>query len=304
MMTAHRPDGRFTSNGVPMRRTLAILVVGLAAVTLRADDGPVTIKVKQAAVGDKIKETKTETGSQKVSFTVMGMDMNKEEQATSKFVYTEEVITKPAGARRATKLRRTYETAEMTKNGEKQDLDLAGKTVVIEKAGDGYTITVDGKEPTGPAAEILKKEFRKEKQVSEEDMLPKGPVKVGGTWKVDLDKFAKDAEGELEIDVAKSTGAGKLVKVYDKGGKKFGVMEITFDLAVNKVGGGGGQEIELKAGSKLKLVAVMDACIDGSANEVTGKVTATGDLAGAVMGIDLKIGLNSVRDSTSEDGKK
>jgi hypothetical protein len=287
-----------------MRRILAILVVGLAAVALRADDGPVTIKVKQPGPGDKVKETKTETTTQKVSATVMGMDMTKEEQATSKFVYTEEVVSKPAGARRATKLRRVYEKAEVTKDGEKQNVGLDGKTVVIEKSGDGYTITVDGNEPAGLAAELLKKEFRKEKQVTEEDLLPKQPVKVGGTWKIDLDKFAKDAEGELEMDVARSTGTGKLVKVYDKGGKKFGVMEVTFDLAVNKLGGGGGQEVELKAGSKMKLVAVMDACIDGSANEVTGKVTATGDLTGSIMGIDLKINLSSVKDATGQEVKK
>ena len=287
-----------------MRRTLAILVVGLAAVTLRADDGPVTIKVKKAGPGDRVKETKTETSTQKVAFTAMGMDMTKEDQGTTRFVYTEEVVTKPAGARRATKLRRVYEKAEVTKNGAKQNVGLDGKTVVIEKAADGYTITVDGSEPTGLAADLLKKEFRKEKQVDDEDLLPKEPVKVGGTWKIDLDKVAKDAEGELDIDVAKSTGTGKLVRVYDKGGKKFGVMEVTFDLVVNKVGGGGGQEVELKGGSKMKVVAVMDACIDGSSAEGTGTITTTGDFTGSVMGIDLKITLNSVRGATSEEVKK
>ena len=286
-----------------MRHFLAILVVGLAAVTLRADDGPVTIKIKQPGPGEKVKETKTETTSQKISATVMGMDMTKEEQAVSKFVYTEEVISKPAGAKRPTKLRRTYETAELTKDGEKQDLDLAGKTVVIEKAGDGYTITVDGKEPTGLAADILKKEFRKEKQVNEEDLLPAEPVKAGGTWKIDLAKFAKDAADELEIDVAKSTGTGKLVKVYDKGGKKFGVMEITLDLALNKLGGDGGQQVDLKPGSKMKLVAVLDGCIDGSSADVTGKVTTTGDFTGTVMGIDLKIALTSVKEGTGREVK-
>ena len=303
-MTAHRPVGRISDIGASMRRFLAFLFVGLATVSLRADDGPVTIKVKQPGVGDKVKETKTESTTQKVTATVMGMDMNKEDEASSKFVYIEEVVTKPAGAKRATKFKRVYESAELTKNGEKQDLNLAGKTVVIEKSGEGYTITVNGEEPTGTAAELLKKEFRKEKQVTEEDLLPKDPVKVGGTWKIALDKFAKDAEGEIDIDVAKSSGAGKLVKVYDKGGKKFGVMEITLDLTVNKIGGGGGQEVELKAGSKMKVVAVLDACIDGSLSTANGKITTTGELSGEVMGIVLKIGLNSVKDTTGEEVKK
>src|SRR5687767_1919847 len=140
-----------------MRRVLTLLVLGLAAAALRADDGPVTIKIKQAGPGDRIKQTKTEENSNKVSFTVMGTDMTKEEKAVARYVYTEEVLERPAGAKRPTKLKRTYESAEMTKDGEKQDLGLAGKTVVIEKAGAGYTITVDGQEPTGQAGEILKK---------------------------------------------------------------------------------------------------------------------------------------------------
>ena len=145
-----------------MRRVLTLLVLGLAAAALRADDGPVTIKIKQAGPGDRVKQTKTEENSNKVSFTVMGTDMTKEEKAVARYVYTEEVLERPAGAKRPTKLKRTYESAEMTKDGEKQDLGLAGKTVVIEKSGAGYTIAVDGQEPTGPAGEILKKEFNKD----------------------------------------------------------------------------------------------------------------------------------------------
>ena len=285
-----------------MRRTLAILVVGLAAATLRADDGPVTIKVKQAKPGDTIREVKAERSTQKMTFSVMGKDTSKDEQEASKFVYTEEVVTRPAGAKRATKLRRTYETAEVTKNGEKQDVGLAGKTVVIETAGDGYTITVDGNEPTGVAADLLKKEFKKEKQVTDEDLLPKDPVKVGGTWKVDVAMLAKDAEGEFDVDVAKSSATGKLIRVYDKGGKKFGVMEITMDLALNKIGGGG-QEFEVKPGSRLKMTATMDACIDGTASTASGKMTMTGNITGTVMGTDVKVDLNATQEGSTEDVK-
>lgn len=283
-----------------MRRFVAILAVGLAAAARRADDGPVTIKVKQPGPGDRVKETKTENATQKTSF--MGMAM--ETKVGTKFVYTEEVIERPAGAKRATKLKRTYETAEMTKDGDKVDLGLVGKTVLIEKKGDGYDVTVDGKEVSGQAGDILKKEFAKEKQVNDEDLLPKEPVKVGGTWKIDLGPLAKDAADELAIDTEKSSATGKLTKVYDKGGHKFGVVEITLDLAVTKAGSGG-QALELKDGSKVQVTAVLDACIDGSKGDVTGKTTMTGTLAGTVMGNDVKIELGSVKEGTGEDlGKK
>ena len=56
-------------------------------------------------------------------------------------------------------MKRTYESAELTVNGQKQDLGLKGRTVLIEKKGDKYTFTADGKPVAGKAAELLGKEF-------------------------------------------------------------------------------------------------------------------------------------------------
>jgi hypothetical protein len=288
-----------------MRRFMAVLAAGTLALTgVWADDGPITIKNKKPAPGDVTKESKTVTETTKASFTVMGMDQNQEQQAVSKFVYTEEVLEKPAGAKRPTKLKRVYETAVINKKDEKEDLGLAGKTVLIEKSGDTYKITVDGKELTGTAAVVLGKEFRKEKEVTDEHFLPKTPVKVGDTWKIDMAPLARDAAGELDMDADKSSGKGKLIKVYDKGGHKFGTIEVTLDLAVNKLGGGGGQEVELKAGSKLTATAVMDVCIDGTTTGGTAKMTVKGDFTGSTMGIDIKFDITSVTEGTAEEVKK
>ena len=284
-----------------MRRFVAVLAVGLLSLSgLRADDGPVTLKLKKPGPGDVTRETKTETNASKVAISFMGMTQNQEENTVTKTVFTEEVLEKPAGGKRPTKVKRVYETGERTKNGEKEDLGLAGKTVLVEKAGDGYKITVDGQEPTGTAAAILRKEFRKEKQVSDEHFLPARPVKVGDTWKIDVGPLAKDAAGELDVDADKSSGTAKLVKVYDKGGHKYGVIEVTLDLAVNKLGGGGGQEIELKAGSKMTATATMDIAIDGSAVSGSAKMTVKGDFAGTTMGADLKFDITSVTEGTHE----
>jgi hypothetical protein len=283
-----------------MRHFIAVLAVGLLSFTgLRADDA-ITIKNKKPSPGDVTKETKTVTETTNVTF----MGQTQEGHAVSKFVYTEEVVEKPAGANRPTKLKRVYETAEITKKDEKEDLGLAGKTVLIEKSGDTYKITVDGKEVTGQAAIVLGKEFRKEKEVTDEHFLPKTPVKVGDTWKVDIAPLAKDASGELDIDADKSSGTAKLTKVYDKGGKKFGTIEVNMDLAVNKLGGGGGQEIELNAGSKLTAVAVLDVCIDGTSAGGSAKMTVKGDFGGKTMGVELKFDITSVTEGSAEEVKK
>lgn len=278
---------------------MTILAVGVA----RSDDSPVTIKVKKAGPGDVVKATKIEKGSNKVTLSVNGMDDVKDQSATSKYVYTEEVLERPAGSKRPTKVKRTYETAESEKAGEKNDLGLAGKTVLIEKSGDEYSFTIDGKGVSGTAAELLGKEFRAKKEITVEDFLPTAAVKVGGTWKVDATKLAKDlASDGLTADPEKSTATGKLVKVYDKGGAKFGVIEINMELAMTKVGGA--QDIDLKAGSKMTVAVVLDMCIDGSRTAATTKVNVKADLSGSVNGADLKIELTSATDGTAEDVKK
>jgi hypothetical protein len=283
-----------------MRHFLAVLVVGtLAFANARADD-PITLKLKKPGKGDVVKETKTTTETVKV--TVMGTDQNQE--AVTKLVYTEEVLEKPAGAKRPTKLKRVYETAEITKQGTTDDLGLVGKTVLVEKAGDSYKVTVDGLEPSVAAAVVLKKEFRKEKEVTDEHFLPKTPVKVGDTWKIDMAPLAKDAAGELEMDADKSSGTGKLTKLYDKGGHKFGTIEVTLDLAVSKIGEAGGQSVELAAGSKLTATAILDFCIDGTAVGGAAKMTVKGEFTGTTMGVELKFDLTSVTEGTAEEVKK
>jgi hypothetical protein len=286
-----------------MRTLLTLLAVGLVAGGLRADDGPVAIKIKQPGVGDTIKESRTERANNNITISIMGQNQAQAEKVEAKFVYTDEILERPAGAKQPTKVKRTYETAEM-QGGPPGELGLAGKTVLIEKGSDGYKFSVDGKPVNTRAAELLGKEFSKNKQVGEEDFVPKDPVKVGGTWKIDVDKIAKEAGDELDVDAAKSSATGKLVKVYDKGGHKFGQIEVTMELALKKVGPAG-RQIELKPGAKLAIRATLDMCIDGSTWAVAGKMTTTGKFAGSAMGADVTFDLNSVRDGDgAEVGKK
>jgi hypothetical protein len=218
-----------------------------------------------------------------------------EEKAAASYTYTDEVIEKPAGAPKPTKVKRTYESAELTVKGQKQDLGLKGQTVLIEKKGDKYTFTAAGKPLAGKAAELLGKEFSAKKQTRDEDFLPGKPVKVGETWKIDVTKVAAEmSEGGMVIDDQKSTASGKLTKVYDKGGKKFGVIEVTMDLVATTLKSGP-QEVPLKD-SKLTLALVLDGCIDGTEATGSGKMSMKGKLSGDVMNVaqivvDVDVGM-------------
>jgi hypothetical protein len=288
-----------------MQRFLALLAAGLfAAGSASAADEAVTIKVKKSAPGDVVDVSKTEKGSNKTTFTAMGMERVVDGGGSSKFVYREEIIERPADARRATKLTRTYKTAEMTRADAKTgDLGLAGKTVLIEKKGDKYEFTVDGKPLTGPGAQMLQKEFGREKKLTEEDLFPKEPIKVGGTWKIDVSKLAKElGEDGMIVDESKSSASGKLIKTYDKEGARFGILEVNMDVTVTKLKGEG-QEIPLKD-SKMTFVMTADACIDGTLDTGKAKMTIKGSLSGEVMGMPIKIDLNVEQENSGEEVKK
>src|SRR5262249_45961011 len=262
------------------------------------------IKLKKSGPGDTSRETQTDKEANKVTVTVMGKDQVQNEDKTTKFVFTEDVIERPDAAQKPTKLKRTYETAEMTKNDEKKDLGLAGKTVLIEKKGDQFAFTIDGKELTGPAAEILGEEFSTKPRPSEDFFLPKTPVKAGDGWKVDLKEVAKGLSGGgMEIDAAKSSATGKLTRVYEKNGRKFGVIEVKMDVAVTKISAGG-MEINLKDGSKMSLVVLLDGCIDGTEASGSSKMTMKGELSGEVNGVSLKMSLSGQRDGSSVEVAK
>jgi len=289
-----------------MRRIIGagLLAVALVAWSAAGQDGPVTIKLKKGGAGTVTKETKTEKAENKVGISIMGTVQNKVEGGSSKFVYTDEVIEQPAGAKKPTKLKRTYETAELKTTMDQGNLDLAGKSVLIEKKGDKYEFSVGDKPLGGKAADVLGKEFNKKTDTDEEAFLPKKPVKVGDSWKPDLPALAKELGSEgMTVDVEKSKATATLKKVYKKGDATYGVIDVDLELVVTKVGGGG-MEISLNDGSKLTLKIELDGCIDGTQSTGTSKMSMKGNLAGDVMGVALTIALTAENTGSSEEVKK
>src|SRR5205809_750746 len=88
-----------------------------------------------------------------------------------------------------------------------------GKVTAVEKKGDKYGFTVDGKAVEGDALNVLEAEFNKPstKEDPRELMLPKGAVKPGDGWKLNTDALGKELgdNKDLQLDTAKLTGAGK-----------------------------------------------------------------------------------------------
>ncbi len=164
--------------------------------------------------------------------------------------------------------------------------------------GDKYTFTVAGKELTGDDASFLSEEFqgknsKKEDDAIEDLVLPKNAVAVGESWTPDIAAVAKDftKAANMDIDAAKSTSSGKLLKAYKKDSKQFGVFEIELNLALTKIAAGP-TPIELNPGSMAKVTFKFDGCIDGSVKTGTMEMNLDMQMVGALKtpeGIEVKI---------------
>lgn len=275
-----------------LRSMLFLFVAGLICTPAFADDEAYEIKVKKDAKGDKGKVTKAEEGNTTATIELGGQEKVTKQKTGTKYAYTEEILERPAGAKKSTKIKRVYETAQKTKEGKKETLPYQGKTVVIEKKGDTYVFTVDGKKLPKDDAEDLDKEFNKKdgEELDNEDFLPKKAVKVGESWKIDVAKLAKSfgSEAPFELDADTSKASGKLLKAYKKDGKQFGVIEVKIDFTPTEFKTEG-DAIPLKKGSKLGLVITIDACIDGTVNDGDVKMDIVINIEGEIPNGTIKI---------------
>lgn len=289
-----------------LRAAFAVCLAGLLAAPAIAQE-KFTIKIRKDAKGDVLKVTETETEKGSMKITVNNMVMPKDEDKGHSAAYTEKIVEKEDG-KRATKVERTYTRAEMTKDGNKITPSFVGKTVLIERVGGGYKFSIDGKELSGDDAAFFTEEFKDKKREDEEDIeklfLPKEAVAVNSTWKPDaaavVKELMKDAESPLDIDAAKATASGKLLKAYKQGGKQYGVVEITVNLPLKAIGAGA-MKIEMEAGSNIKLTFGFDGCIDGSASAGKMAMNMQMKMVGTLKtpdGVEVKLDGNLTKSGT------
>lgn len=246
-----------------------LLTIPIAAPSQAADPA-YTIKLYKSKPGDVVKETQKASGETAVTVTPTGQPTQKEVMKEGEhYQFTETILEKPDGAERATRLTRTYETAEKTERGKPRTLAYHGKTVLIakEKGKDKYTFTVDGKALPDEDAKELDKKYNQpeaDRGPTNQDFMPAKPVKVGDTWTVDTTKAVKSLRADkLIVDQKKAKITGKLVKTYKKGDAQFGVMEIEVDMPLT-AGEIGGTPVDYKPGSVMRFKLTVDCCIDGS----------------------------------------
>jgi hypothetical protein len=280
------------------RFVLSASLFAILSLTAGAQEA-VTIKIASPQPGQRAKVTVESKTVSKTAFKVGGNVRTKDEVKTQSLIYVDEIIENPMNTKRPTKLNRTFEKAVIAKDGQKQNLPLEGKTVLIEKKGETYSFTVNGKGVTGDALRLLDEEFNRPGRGEVRDiMFPKKAVNPGEEWRVDGKELAK-ALGEQGPTFAEGgiSASGRLTKAYKKDGKQFGVIE--FNFAAPLTGLGPKNPVTVKDG-KMTMKLTGDGCIDGTAATGKSNIRMALELTGSTMGVDLKVAVENTEDRTVE----
>jgi hypothetical protein len=272
----------------------------------------ITIKLKRSEQGSVtlVNKSETTTSKVKVEDAQGNAIVDKVENKVVHAAYTETILERD-GIKPPTKLERAYTKCQVKDGDETEDLGLAGKTVVIEKKDDKYTFAFKGGgEVTGAAATLLSKELSNKRETNadlEKLLLPKGAVKAGGTWKLDMEPILNDLfkkGGELEFHTAKATGTGKLVKAYKKDGRQFGEIRYQLTMPLKTIGKVPTQ-MTFNDGAKMSMEITMDVCIDGTSE--AGAMNMRASLVGTATSGDTTVRLDILSVTTgtqAEPAKK
>lgn len=225
-----------------------------------------TIKVREEQAGDKFVATETTTSSFTTTRSGLKGKATDGKKSTEKVEYMETIIEFPNGSDWPTRFTRAYKASEEAPaDGPAKSASYVGKTVLYEKKNGAYTITANG-QPLPAAEEQPFRSQLERPRVRDSELVPKAPVKLNEAWALDpvlVRRFA----GLLNfpINKEKSQGTGKLIKVYAKAGKQWGVIEHKITLVIENTAPG------VIVSGTVTFSVTTDAVIDGTSSEATTK---------------------------------
>ncbi|MCI0457630.1 MAG: hypothetical protein L0Z62_11720 [Gemmataceae bacterium] len=281
-----------------MRKACWLAALAVALSPLAAVAQEYAIKIKRPGLGDKTRSQVTDNFQ--MEFKILDKDgnvvMEAQETKKHKFVFREVGLERAAAGEDLVRVKRHYEHAERHVKENRETLPYQGKTVLIEKKDDRFQFKIeDGETLEGKDAEELNEEFNKGdfRKLTTEHFLPRKAVKLNETWKYDVAPLAKafTSDGKIEIDSAKSTGSGRLVKAYTKNGRQFGIIELTMEFPVTHLIDNDKKTPTKQGKFSIKLQA--DTCIDGTLDELRLLGTVSGDVRADVTvdGMDLNVAI-------------
>lgn len=164
-----------------------------------------------------------------------------------------------------------------------------GKSFVLERAHGALTITTEKGEVTAAERALLNRLYggrHREDAISHRDFLPEKPVRIGEAWKPNVERLGKSLGNKLPVDGVKATASARLARVYDRGGHRFGIIDVKISFPVLPAGG-----IPVGPGSRLEVTIHYDGCIDGSicAAKMTGTIKGRIEADGPQGALEIDI---------------
>lgn len=207
----------------------------------------------------------------RIAVAVSGKQNDKKDQTIREDMsYRATVLECPPGAKKPTRALLfidKWDTSTATVSDKGVRDRILGKEILIQKNGDQYRFTNPNGSPIDPNVTIQLNEVFKKlyESIGASDFMPDKPVGTGDTWSIPVGKMmrAVNESGMLQIDQAKSKGAGKLISVSTRDNRKFGRMEITTQIYPVQIMGAA-----IKPGGKIETTTQIEACIDGSKHDI------------------------------------
>jgi hypothetical protein len=263
-------------------RLLAALCLALAPLPALAQE--FTLKLRQAAANEPVEAQRSDQlkVELKLSDAAGNAVQGRKEARTLTLVFRETGLDRAEGEWRFTSLQRDYRKAERHRDGGKDVLPYQGKTVVIDKKEGKYNFRIGDDLLDGKEAEELENEFRQSGRIglNGDAWLPKNPVKVGAGWKIDVAPFTRDLAraNNCILDEGRGSGAGKLLKVFEKDGRRFGELEANLEFVITHLlDPKNGIKTPCQEGRLLLRIHTI-ACIDGSREQSVTRVTLESDV--------------------------
>jgi len=143
--------------------------------------------------------------------------------------------------------------------------------VLIEKKEGFYRFSVEGGALLeDEATRLLDREFNREDDLDLQRLiLPGRAVRLDETWSIDMAPVARAWQGTtaMAIAAARSTGTGRLAKVYRKDDHLYGVMAFRLEMPIASLGVE--KSVRPDAGARVLMDITLDCCIDGTSSSGT-----------------------------------
>jgi hypothetical protein len=224
------------------------------------------IKFRDAQKGEKYDVAK----SRNATTTTKTPNSNQTKQDESRYEYTETILATAPDEPRPTRVSRVYKTAERSGM---PPASYIGKTVTIEKDAKGYKYRMDGKPIPALEQRAISEDFTRGGGKAEV-WLPKGAVKVGEEWPLNIDAvLGVVGAPPYAIQRGRSKINAKLVRVYKKDDRQWGEIRVNATIVIDTT-----NEPGPKVKGQIDSELTFDVVIDGSARAGAMKMTAKGEV--------------------------